>query len=132
MKSRLLLLIAATVTLASIGCGFHGGIRRDVDTRNDFQYKMDITEVQYTRTASGSSNIGSLFCFIPFGDDPYKNAMADLQKNAALKKNEVLANYRDDQGITGLIYLYCNFRLTVSADVLTLTPSGGSPAAAAP
>jgi hypothetical protein len=124
--------LLASLVLLSTSCGFHQGIRRDSDTEHDFQYRMEVADVQVSRTASGSSEIGSLFCLIPLGNDPYKTAMENLHKNANLQKNEVLANYRDDMGITGLVYLWCNFRLTVSADVLTLTPKGGSTTPPAP
>jgi hypothetical protein len=124
MKCLVRLTVIAAMLLAS-SCGFHQGVRRDSDTRNDLQYRLDVSGVQYSRTASGSSDIGSLFCLIPFGTDPYKTAMENLQKDAKLQKNEVLTNYRDDMGLSGIVYIWCNFRLTVSADVLTLTPKDG-------
>lgn len=84
---------------------------------------MDVAGIECARTASGSSDIGSLFCLIPFGSDPYKNALEALHRNAALKRNEVLVNFRDDSGRTRIAYLWCNDRLTVSADVVALTPA---------
>ncbi len=133
MKSRFALFAVVGVVSAffASGCGFHGGLRRDADTQNDFQYKMDVSQVEYKGSASGTSDIGMLFCLIPFGSDPYKTAMENLQKDAKLKPNEVLVNFRDDQGFTGIAYIWCTSRLTVSADVIQLTPTNGPPPAPA-
>jgi hypothetical protein len=125
MKTRLMLTAALAALALATSCGIHQGIRRDSDTTNSFEYKLDVQELQYQRTAMGSATILSVFCLIPLGQDQYATAMADLLKNADLKKNEVLANYRDDFGFTGFPYIFCNQRLTVSADVIAVTPRGG-------
>jgi hypothetical protein len=116
-------IFSVALTFALTGCGVHGGLRRDADTDHSFQYRMEVAGVETVRTASGSSNIGSVFCLIPIGSDPYKNAIEELHKNAKLQRNEVLVNFRDDIGFTGVMYLWCNSRLTVSADVVALTPA---------
>jgi hypothetical protein len=121
-------LVLGLGVLALSGCGLHVGFVRDSDTETHLGYSMNVSSIQYKRTASGSADIGSVFCLIPFGADPYKQASEQLLKNAALAENEILVNHREDRGLTGIPYLWCNFRYTISADVVRLTPAPPPPA----
>ena len=116
--------VTAVAAIAATGCGVRSGFLRDSATVNDFQYRMDVSGVQYLRQASGSSSIGSVLCAIPLNNSLYKTAMANLYNDARLQPNEVLVNFREDTGITSYVGVYCNQNLTLSADVVHLTPTG--------
>jgi hypothetical protein len=112
--------------LAVCGCGVTSGFLRDATTVNQHQYRQEVAAVRYVRSAAGSSSIGAVFCSIPVsgGEAPYKEAMAALHKDAALKPNEVLENIREDHTITAYLVFYCTIMLTISADVIELLPPG--------
>ena len=120
------LIIGAVAVVAGAGCGVNSGFLRDSGTLNSFQYRMDVSSISYVRQAAGSSAIGSVFCAIPVGRDLYKNAMQELYANAQLKPNETLVNFREDSSTTVYLGFYCTTELTLSADVVALTPTGGA------
>ncbi len=118
------LIVGAVAVMASAGCGVSGGFLRDSGTLNSFEYRMDVSAIRYVRQASGSSSIGSIFCAIPVAKDLYKTAMEDLYANARLQPNETLVNFREDNATTAYLAFYCRTDLTISADVVSLQPTG--------
>ena len=79
---------------------------------------------------AGSAGVGLLFCSIPLGTESYRRAMEELNRHASLKPNQVLANLREDTAYRVYLGFYCTADLTISADILELTPSeSGAPAA---
>jgi hypothetical protein len=127
MTRRIECVIAITGFVVG-GCGASAGFLRDATSINQHEYRQEVGAVRYQRSVDGSSSTGALFCAIPIsgGVAPYKEAMAELHKHAALHPNEVLENLREDHGITAYLVFYCITTLTISADVIQLLPPGPS------
>ncbi|MFN7131357.1 MAG: hypothetical protein ACK4N5_04700 [Myxococcales bacterium] len=123
MNSRIV--VAALAALLLGGCGVRTGFLRDSRTSQELRFDMQISSVRYVKTVSASSDVGLLFCSIPLSDDAYSNAMQRLYTSAQLKENEFLAHFREDQGFTWYLGFYCRMGLTISADVLHVTPVHG-------
>ena len=115
------LVVMSLVALSS--CGFRTGFLRDSQTLNQIDVRLDASSVQLVRQARGTHNIGMLFCTIQFGDAHYASAMEDLMTVAHLGPNEILMNYREDNALTTYLGFWCNSQLTISADVVRITPS---------
>jgi hypothetical protein len=107
-----------------LGCsGTTSSIRRDhgellLPTR------MSLDGFQHIRPVSGSATTGSAFCAFPLGDALYGEAMRDLYAHVQLGPNQILLNLREDRADRRYFGLYCSSTLTVSADVVQLTPQG--------
>ncbi|MBX5480673.1 MAG: hypothetical protein IRZ16_02315 [Myxococcaceae bacterium] len=123
--------VLAAMVFAS-GCGLRNGFIRDSVTAQEFRFNLNVRSVQHLRTVEGTATLGLLFCAIPLEERLYARAMEDLYQNAKLKENEVLVNLREDTGQTFYLGLFCQQRLTVSADVVRITtdaaPAEPSPA----
>lgn len=128
---RNLLLFGAMMSSLS-GCGFRQGLLRDSQTLQAVNLRMDISQVHYQRAARGSESIGMLFCSIPLGDGQYAKAMQELHEQARLEPNEILVNFREDHAFTMFLGFWCTQKVTVSADILRVTPSPGASAGWAP
>lgn len=113
------------------GCGTTSGFLRDASTVNQHQYRQDVKTVTYLRSVHGSSTIGSFFCIMPVsgGVGLYKDAMVQLHRMAALQPNQVLENIREDHESTAYLVFFCTKTLTLSADVVELTPADEAHAA---
>jgi hypothetical protein len=105
------------------GCGRSSGFLPDASSVSEHAFRMEISAERYSRSVSGSSSVGSLFCLIPMGNGAYKDAMAALHAEAKLRTNEVLENVRADHAFLPFL-LYCDDQLIVSADVYQVTPAG--------
>jgi hypothetical protein len=121
----------ALCALAVAGCGLNHGFIRDDTSAHELKYEMKISGQRFIKTASGSATDGSVLCFIPISSEVYKRAMDDLYANADLGPNQDLINLREDHGIRSWFFVYCTGALTISGDVIELTPEG-SPAAVPP
>lgn len=119
----------ATVLVVSLlaSCGTRSGFLRDSSSSNEFQYQMDLVQVTHERTVAGAAEIGMVFCSIPIGSDQYKRAFEELHLKAALNANEMLINFREDSGFTAFLGFYCTHQVTISADVVKLTPKTPPP-----
>lgn len=119
---RLLVLAAALLTVT--GCGFNSGLLQNVSPGNQLHFSMDVSRERYSRSVSGSSSIGSILCVIPLDEGGFRQATEALHEDAHLKPNEALQDIRVDYDPLFLV-LYCVKRLTISADVYEMTPTGG-------
>jgi hypothetical protein len=113
---------AAVGVAAIVGCSGGSGFLRGAISGNEHQFHMELAAQRYARSVSGSSAIGSLFCFIPIDDGAYKEAMLALHAQAKLQTNEVLENIREDHSLVFYV-LYCRETLIISADVYEVIPA---------
>jgi hypothetical protein len=80
-------------------------------------------KIQHVKTVKATTTWWSIFCFIPLDFDPkYHVTMKKLHKEAALRRNEALVNLRVDR-LPMVLLLACRYKLTLSADVISLDPS---------
>jgi hypothetical protein len=119
--TRVRLGMAAVAVAAIVGCGAGSGFSRGVSSVSEHEFHMDIAAQRYARSVSGSSAIGSLFCFIPIDEGAYRDAMLALHAQAKLQTNEVLENVREDHAFIFYV-LYCRDTLIISADVYEVIP----------
>lgn len=113
------------VVMALVACACSGtisSIRRD-EGELILPTRMSLTGFQHVRPVSGSAVAGSAFCAFPLGDALYSEAMRDLYAHVHLEPNQILLNVREDWADRRYFGLYCSRKLTVSADVVQLTPS---------
>jgi len=116
--------------MVTSGCGVSRGFLRDARTRNDFEYRMDVTRFRYLRTIHAAADKSSVFCIIPTASAQYMRAMDGLLSAAELGPNQVLSNIREDHDSLLLPPFYCAETLTLSADVIEVSPAGASTAGA--
>ncbi len=116
--------VCAVGVVAIGGCGSTSGFLRDSATLTQAEFKMDVSQIRYSRSVSGSAKVGEALCSIPLDEDQYKRAMEALYGSAQLKTNEVLTNFREDEVFSWFLGFYCQKTLTISADVIDVTPSG--------
>jgi hypothetical protein len=127
----------AYAPLVVVGCGYNSGFLHDTSTGNQISFHVEAASERYSRTVSGSSSIGAILCFIPLDEGLFKQAMQALHDEAHLKPNEALQDVRVDYDPVSYL-VYCNRRLTISADVYEMIAPGGaaptvpSPGAEAP
>jgi len=114
--------LLALLLAVAVGCGYSHGFIRDSMTTHEVRYNINVVSQRFIKTASGSSNEGSIFCFIPVSGDLYKRAMDDLYAHAALGPNQTVNNLREDHQSVWYLFFFCNDRLTVSGDVVEFTP----------
>lgn len=110
------------IVLLGTACGGNAGFIRDGASRQSFDYQMDVQAVRHVRTVSGSADIGKVLCLMPLGEDIYKWAMEDLYADAKLAPNQVVVNLREDHAFLGIVPLFCRWTLTISGDVIEVTP----------
>ncbi len=124
MRSTLGALVAVIALTGSTGCGLSGGMLRDSQTVNRFDYQIRLQGLRFVRTAQGFATVGSALCIIPLGDSLYANAMRELHANARLQENEVLVNMREDRTTVSYLGFYCQTKVVLSGDVMHLQPEG--------
>jgi hypothetical protein len=105
------------------GCGPKSGFLRDANAPSEHQFRTEIAAQRYSRSVSGASSVGALFCVLPMRNGAYKDAMAALHAEAKLQTNEVLENIREDHAFSAYV-LYCEDNLILSADVYEVIPVG--------
>lgn len=115
------------------GCGYSSGGLRGANSSVDVQIRIDASRVAYVKTVTGSATTRTVFCLMPVNDgNRYSGAMAELRDAARLKPNQFLANVREDT-VTMFYLFFCSTELTVSAEIVEVTPSvAPSPAVPAP
>jgi hypothetical protein len=111
-----LALVAAAVVSAA--CSVSGGFVRDA--RGALDLRIDVANVQYLRTVSGTAEVGSVLCAIPLEDGAYDRAMRALNGSANLGPNQVVLNLREDRSVVTFL-VYCLHRVTISGDVVELS-----------
>ncbi len=122
--SRTIGLGALLVSLA--GCGFNSGFIRDSTSAQVMDYRMELSASRYVRSVQGSATDGSILCIFPLNGEQYTRAMNELYRAAALKPNETLQNLRQDSA-TRIYIVYCTHSLTISGDVIEVTPKADNP-----
>jgi hypothetical protein len=115
------------VGLGLSGCGTTGGFLRDSHTITEAEFKMEVGQIRYSRSVSGTAKLGEALCVIPLNDSAYMHAMENLYSQARLGPNEVLTNFREDSAFLWYLGFYCQKMITISADVLEVTPAGTTP-----
>ena len=123
MKRAWLSLLVAGAT----GCGSTDGFLRDSHTITENQFKMEVSQIRYSRSVSGTAKVSEALCVIPLGDSAYMHAMENLYSTARMGPNEVLTNFREDHTFLTYLGFYCQKAITISADVMEVTPAGGAP-----
>jgi hypothetical protein len=133
MKRSGLKAVLAMGALAASGCGSTHGFLRDSQSITQSQFRMEVSQIRYSRSASGSAKMGEALCLIPLNEAAYQHAMENLYGTARLGPNEVLTNFREDTSYLSYLGFYCVKQLTISADVMEVTPAGASaPGASVP
>ena len=115
------------LAVGAMGCGSTSGFLRDSHTITENQFKMEVSQIRYSRSVSGTAKVGEALCVIPLGDSAYMHAMENLYSTARMGPNEVLTNFREDHSFLTYLGFYCQTMITISADVMEVTPVGGAP-----
>ena len=108
------------------GCGFSHGFIRDSTTEHSFRYEMNLGGIRFVKAVYGSATHGLLLCIIPLSGDMYRRAMEDLYAEAQLQPNQIVVNLREDHSLKAFLFFYCSSQVTVSGDVIELTPAGST------
>lgn len=108
------------------GCGFSRGFIRDSVSSQQRLYEMSIVEQTFIRTVSASATAGSIFCLFPISGQVYQRAMEKLYASAHLVPNQTLLNLREDHDVLSVLGFYCSSTLTLSGDIIQLTPAPAS------
>lgn len=125
--NRTIRAVAMTALLSTMaGCGLNSGFIRDSSSAQVMDYRMEISASRYLRSVSGSASDGAILCIFPIDGQQYTRAMNELYAAAALKPNEALQNLREDHSFRFYLF-YCKNTLTVSGDVMELTPKQDNP-----
>jgi hypothetical protein len=117
--------------LLGSACSISGGFVRDGRGSQPFDLRMDVGGVQYLKTVSGTAESASVLCAIPLEGGVYDRAMRALNTSARLANNQIVANLREDHSVRTYL-LYCVHTVTISGDVLELSPARASVPAAFP
>jgi TPR repeat protein len=118
------------VLLLLAGCSYSTGFIREASTTHSFSYAMPISGQAYLKSARGSASEDKVLCFInTSAGQVYARAMDELLSMAALKPNQILASVREDRDHFLFPPFFCSVTLTLSADVIEITPTVGMPSA---
>jgi hypothetical protein len=112
-------LIAFLLITLSTGCSLRSGLVRDSITT----VQLDDVGFQYVQTGlNATKSRGYLLCIIGLPPhDMYHQLMSSLHDQAQLVKNETFVNLREDSTTMSLFGLYCEEKVTLSADVIRFT-----------